>query len=121
VEGPPLQTASGLYVWLDQHFLHLSFAHSPALADLQHCRDSPDATVTLAITQPPVLNHLLRCCHAGHEFVGSVVECSQQPGLVGQRVVGEINVNCAGFSCADAVFQRNHAPGRWVSLCHLMA
>jgi hypothetical protein len=55
--------------------------------------------------------------------VGSVVECSQQPGLVGQRVVGEINVNCAGFSCADAVFQRNHAPGRlvWTFLCQTAA
>lgn len=49
---------------------------------------------------------------AGHEFVGTVVDCAQQPGLVGKRVVGEINVNCAGFSCADAVFKRNHAPGR---------
>lgn len=40
------------------------------------------------------------------------MECAQQPDLVGKRVVGEINVNWAGFSCADAVFQRNHAPGR---------
>jgi hypothetical protein len=29
--------------------------------------------------------------------------------------VGEININCAGFTCADAVFQRNHAPDRWVT------
>lgn len=50
----------------------------------------------------------------GHEFVGTVVECSQQPELVGSRVVGEININCARFSCADAVFQRNHAPDRCV-------
>lgn len=48
----------------------------------------------------------------GHEFVGSVVACSSSPQLVGQRVVGEINCNDGGFSCADAVYQRNHAPGR---------
>lgn len=54
------------------------------------------------------------CQPMGHEFVGRVVECSQQPELVGSRVVGEININCAGFSCADAVFQRNHAPDRCV-------
>lgn len=29
----------------------------------------------------------------GHEFVGEVVECDR-PGLRGQRVVGEINLNC---------------------------
>ncbi|WIA29344.1 hypothetical protein OEZ86_011849 [Tetradesmus obliquus] len=50
----------------------------------------------------------------GHEFVGSVVACSSSPQLVGQRVVGEINCNDGGFSCADAVYQRNHAPGRSV-------
>jgi hypothetical protein len=26
--------------------------------------------------------------------------------------VGEINCNCAKFTCADVIFQRNHAPGR---------
>ncbi|KAF8073035.1 neoA [Scenedesmus sp. PABB004] len=50
----------------------------------------------------------------GHEFVGIVVECASRPGLVGQRVVGEINCNDGGFACADAVFTRNHAPGRSV-------
>lgn len=48
----------------------------------------------------------------GHEFVGTVEVCSSQPSLVGQRVVGEINCNDAGFTCADAVYQRNHAPDR---------
>lgn len=50
----------------------------------------------------------------GHEFVGTVVDCPDRPELNGQRVVGEININCAGFSCSDAVFQRNHAPDRQV-------
>jgi hypothetical protein len=49
----------------------------------------------------------------GHEFVGVVETCSR-PQLVGKRVVGEINCNDAHFSCANAVFQRNHAPGRSV-------
>lgn len=48
----------------------------------------------------------------GHEFVGTVVACDVEPQLVGNRVVGEINCNDAGVSCADAVFQRNHAAGR---------
>lgn len=48
----------------------------------------------------------------GHEFVGTVVACECDPSLVGQRIVGEINCNDAGYSCADAIFQRNHAPGR---------
>lgn len=50
----------------------------------------------------------------GHEFVGVVEACSSSPQLVGKRVVGEINCNDAHYSCADAVFQRNHAPGRSV-------
>lgn len=50
----------------------------------------------------------------GHEFVGVVSSCGSRPDLVGRRVVGEINCNCAGFTCADAIFQRNHAPGRTV-------
>lgn len=54
-------------------------------------------------------------CHVmGHEFVGVVARCSAKPSLVGTRVVGEINCNCAKFTCADAMFQRNHAPGRTV-------
>jgi hypothetical protein len=65
-----------------------------------------------------VCNAYARLFAAGHEFVGTVVECSQQPTLVGQRVVGEININCAGYSCADAVFQRNHAPCRWGQRTH---
>jgi len=31
----------------------------------------------------------------GHEFVGQVLECAAQPGLVGRRVVGEINIGCS--------------------------
>jgi len=30
----------------------------------------------------------------GHEFVGQVEMCETQPDLVGQRVVGEINISC---------------------------
>ncbi|KAG2493211.1 hypothetical protein HYH03_008631 [Edaphochlamys debaryana] len=33
---------------------------------------------------------------------------------VGSRVVGEINCNDGRYTCADAIFQRNHAPGRSV-------
>lgn len=50
----------------------------------------------------------------GHEFVGCVVACASKPELEGKRVVGEINCNDANFSCGDAIFQRNHAPGRSV-------
>ena len=57
----------------------------------------------------PGFRHVL-----GHEFVGRVERCGTQPELVGRRVVGEINCNDARFCCADAVFQRNHAPGRSV-------
>jgi threonine dehydrogenase-like Zn-dependent dehydrogenase len=34
----------------------------------------------------------------GHEFVGRVEACPDQPALVGQRVVGEINVSCGQCS-----------------------
>ena len=30
----------------------------------------------------------------GHEFVGEVIECADQPELIGKRVVGEINISC---------------------------
>ncbi|KAG1673409.1 hypothetical protein FOA52_002174 [Chlamydomonas sp. UWO 241] len=50
----------------------------------------------------------------GHEFVGRVVACESKPEMLGQRVVSEINCNDGGYSCADALFQRNHAPGRSV-------
>jgi alcohol dehydrogenase len=32
----------------------------------------------------------------GHEFVGEVVKCAER-GWIGRRVVGEINIGCAGF------------------------
>ncbi|GFR49783.1 hypothetical protein Agub_g11722 [Astrephomene gubernaculifera] len=72
----------------------------------------------------------------GHEFVGVVAAQgppleapaattangdaglqggpSQEPLAIGMRVVGEINCNDTHFTCADAIFQRNHAPGRTV-------
>lgn len=68
----------------------------------------------------------------GHEFVGTVVAYGPPPPAaaagsgadtgswpppstpLGTRVVGEINCNDAHYTCADAVFQRNHAPGRCV-------
>jgi hypothetical protein len=51
----------------------------------------------------------------GHEFVGVVERCEEEPALLGKRVVGEINCGCApGFSNPDPVFSRNHAPGRTV-------
>ena len=51
----------------------------------------------------------------GHEFVGTVADCSSRPELVGQRVVGEINCRCdPDYSHADPIFLRNHAPQRTV-------
>ena len=51
----------------------------------------------------------------GHEFVGTVAECSSKPELVGQRVVGEINCRCdPDYLHADPIFLRNHAPQRTV-------
>lgn len=50
----------------------------------------------------------------GHEFVGVVTECAAEPELVGQRVVGGINCNDAGYRHTDPIFERNHAPGRSV-------
>ncbi len=38
----------------------------------------------------------------GHEFVGVVEACSQEPTLVGKRVVGEINAGCGDCEkCSD--------------------
>jgi threonine dehydrogenase-like Zn-dependent dehydrogenase len=64
------------------------------------------------------------CQTLGHEFVGVVVERNAADAAddaddgatatVGTRVVAEINCNDARFSCADALFTRNHAPGRSV-------
>ncbi|GIL67721.1 hypothetical protein Vafri_21049 [Volvox africanus] len=63
----------------------------------------------------------------GHEFVGVVVaygphfdaeheaqKRAPERLVIGTRVVGEINCNDTYFTCADAVYQRNHAPGRSV-------
>ena len=45
----------------------------------------------------------------GHEFVGEVVECPSEPGLLKKRVVGEINIS----SCRGSVARR-HDPHREV-------
>ena len=42
----------------------------------------------------------------GHEFVGTVVRADDAPGLVGQRVVGEINAYCG--RCSDLPAGRPH-------------
>jgi threonine dehydrogenase-like Zn-dependent dehydrogenase len=51
----------------------------------------------------------------GHEFVGVIervpASCPLKPGT---RVASEINCNDLRFSCIDALFERNHAPGRSV-------
>ncbi|KAK9824093.1 hypothetical protein WJX72_007687 [[Myrmecia] bisecta] len=57
----------------------------------------------------PDYNHVL-----GHEFVGVVERCTQQPSLVGKRVVGEINCPCEECTDPDPIFRRNHAPFRTV-------
>ena len=46
----------------------------------------------------------------GHEFVGRVLECQSAPGLVGRRVVGEINI----APQADDDLGRRHHPERKV-------
>ena len=48
----------------------------------------------------------------GHEFVG-VVEKSQNPGLIGKRVVGEINAGCNKCDSCKKGMQR-HCPNRTV-------
>jgi hypothetical protein len=64
----------------------------------------------LEITRGYVPGYHLTLCH---EFVGTVAACASRPELLGARVVGEIN--CGGARCGcDAVFDRNHAPGRTV-------
>lgn len=47
----------------------------------------------------------------GHEFVGRVVECDQ-PGWLGQRVVGEINWACGQCAWCRGGGTRNHCPRR---------
>jgi threonine dehydrogenase-like Zn-dependent dehydrogenase len=48
---------------------------------------------------------------AGHEFVGKVV--GGDPGLLGKRVVGEINVGCGSCDLCKADLER-HCPNRTV-------
>lgn len=49
----------------------------------------------------------------GHEFVGRIVACPDEPSRIQQRVVGEINVNCG--KCPDCSSGRgNHCPNRTV-------
>ena len=49
----------------------------------------------------------------GHEFVGVVVEAPDAPAMVGQRVVGEINLACGGcFQCRRG--RPNHCERRQV-------
>jgi threonine dehydrogenase-like Zn-dependent dehydrogenase len=53
----------------------------------------------------------------GHEFVGIVEKSSSDPGLVGKRVVGEINVGCGVCSLCLAGDSR-HCPTRTVLGIH---
>lgn len=49
----------------------------------------------------------------GHEFVGEIVQAPKQPDRIGERVVGEINVNCG--SCPSCLAGRpNHCEKRTV-------
>jgi len=53
----------------------------------------------------------------GHEFVGVVDRCEDVPGLVGKRVVGEINVGCGVCPlCLDG--DSRHCPTRTVLGIH---
>ncbi len=47
----------------------------------------------------------------GHEFVGIVEECDAMPGLIGQRVVGEINSACGHCDACRNDLPR-HCPNR---------
>jgi len=47
----------------------------------------------------------------GHEFVGTVEQCSDQPELMGKRVVGEINLACRRCSTCQAG-RLTHCPNR---------
>jgi len=49
----------------------------------------------------------------GHEFVGVVEECVALPGIVGKRVVGEINCPCLDCRLCRAGLT-NHCPSRTV-------
>lgn len=42
----------------------------------------------------------------GHEFVGEVIEASDNPELVGKRVVGEINITCG--ACGPCKTNQSH-------------
>ena len=53
----------------------------------------------------------------GHEFVGVVQECGQEPGLIGKRVVGEINVGCGVCPLCRSGDSR-HCPTRTVLGIH---
>ena len=53
----------------------------------------------------------------GHEFVGVVEVCETEPGIVGQRVVGEINVGCGSCELCLAGDSR-HCPTRTVLGIH---
>jgi 2-desacetyl-2-hydroxyethyl bacteriochlorophyllide A dehydrogenase len=47
----------------------------------------------------------------GHEFVGEILECRQDPDRVGQRVVGEINLGCGECeACRKGL--KTHCPQR---------
>nr|VFK14648.1 MAG: Threonine dehydrogenase [Candidatus Kentron sp. LPFa]VFK31072.1 MAG: Threonine dehydrogenase [Candidatus Kentron sp. LPFa] len=49
----------------------------------------------------------------GHEFVGEVIQADSAPGLIGQRVVGEINCHC-GRCAACLRGDPGHCPRRTV-------
>jgi len=49
----------------------------------------------------------------GHEFVGKVVDAPAAPQLIGQRVVGEINVGCGQCALCQAGYEK-HCPQRVV-------
>lgn len=49
----------------------------------------------------------------GHEFVGEVVSCEGNPGLLSKRVVGEINIACGECDCCKRG-NRSHCRNRKV-------
>lgn len=43
----------------------------------------------------------------GHEFVGEVVDAPKAPQLIGQRVVGEINIGCGHCALCQAGYEKH--------------
>lgn len=95
------------------------FDDRPSLQDIPIPRDASEALVR--VTLSGICNTDLEIVRGyagftgtiGHEFVGIVEEAPERPGLVGKRVVGEINAGCGRCDLCRAGDPR-HCPDRTV-------